>query len=321
MNRPLLQLNELSKSYKGLFEFVERRAIKNLEAKQSIILEWDDWIYAALDLKFPNWHKGLKVGEPIPFEYFKYLPGSIGALQSIGLWRYTKSIYKFESNVGNLLLESQFDKTIPAELLTKLPEWVIYIDTENLDLDLIKQKVYGIWFNVTRISGKLALIATALLESGITKTSVMLLDQKTIDENITDFINTFHDKNVDLDMEFIQPYTDFLKKSIQLILFICQPEPDVLSTEPGTTIAISHFKKIKGKVRLFEAQKTRKFDIGTVTARLLDRKLISDEYKPSGMTVAPHIRRGHWHGYWSGSKDNKKLGYKWILPIIVNADQ
>lgn len=38
--------------------------------------------------------------------------------------------------------------------------------------------------------------------------------------------------------------------------------------------------------------------------------------------VTSHVRRAHWHGYWTGPKDNPTgLEIKWIAPIIVNGDE
>lgn len=28
-------------------------------------------------------------------------------------------------------------------------------------------------------------------------------------------------------------------------------------------------------------------------------------------TVRPHIRRGHWHGYWKGTGQNRHFDVKW----------
>lgn len=34
--------------------------------------------------------------------------------------------------------------------------------------------------------------------------------------------------------------------------------------------------------------------------------------------IRPHIRRGHWHMYWTGSKSNKQTFiHKWLPPTIV----
>lgn len=38
--------------------------------------------------------------------------------------------------------------------------------------------------------------------------------------------------------------------------------------------------------------------------------------------VAPHVRRGHWHGYWTGPRGNPTgLEIKWLPPTVVNASR
>lgn len=35
----------------------------------------------------------------------------------------------------------------------------------------------------------------------------------------------------------------------------------------------------------------------------------------------PHIRRTHWHGFWSGSMEGQqRFGLRWLPPIAVNVD-
>lgn len=36
-------------------------------------------------------------------------------------------------------------------------------------------------------------------------------------------------------------------------------------------------------------------------------------------TVKPHIRSGHWHGYWYGTGDNKIYDVRWVDATLVNA--
>lgn len=42
----------------------------------------------------------------------------------------------------------------------------------------------------------------------------------------------------------------------------------------------------------------------------------------TGRHVAPHVRRGHWHGYWTGPRENPTgLEIKWVAPTIVNGSR
>lgn len=318
---PANKLHEISALYKGIFPLVEKRAIENLAEKERFLMTWDEWIFSALDLKFPNWSKGLKHGDSIPQQYFEYLPSSVGILQSAGLWRYTKSIYQFDETIGKMLIASEFNGKIPSSVLENIPEWVVYIDTSNLALELENTAVSGIYFNVTETVGNLVLVQTVLLSNNVTKTSLMMLSDKSIEENIADFVDKYHNKEKELDMVLIEPFVQFLKQTIHLLLFVLQPEPDIYPIEPlASTSSYEPFKKTKKGIRLFEAQKTRTFKVGTDTKKSLDDSVAKFKAANAGGTVIPHIRRGHWHGYWSGSKDSKKFSYKWVLPIIVNGN-
>lgn len=46
----------------------------------------------------------------------------------------------------------------------------------------------------------------------------------------------------------------------------------------------------------------------------------SETGQTHGGTVRPHIRRAHWHSFWVGSGDDKKINVKWLPPIAVNLD-
>ncbi|MGC6378155.1 hypothetical protein ACNO7L_10190 [Bisgaard Taxon 45] len=45
-----------------------------------------------------------------------------------------------------------------------------------------------------------------------------------------------------------------------------------------------------------------------------------DSKNGSHKTRRPHIRRAHWHGYWTGKRDepeNRKFDLKWLPPFAV----
>ena len=50
------------------------------------------------------------------------------------------------------------------------------------------------------------------------------------------------------------------------------------------------------------------------------RRVSSSEHL--GGTVRPHMRRAHWHRFWTGPKDGKReLVLRWLPPIFVNTDK
>lgn len=42
----------------------------------------------------------------------------------------------------------------------------------------------------------------------------------------------------------------------------------------------------------------------------------------AGGEKAAHVRRGHWHGYWTGPKDGARvLQIQWTAPTIIHPDK
>lgn len=47
-----------------------------------------------------------------------------------------------------------------------------------------------------------------------------------------------------------------------------------------------------------------------------------DHGAPAGSGVAPHLRRAHWHSYWTGPRsdpDARELVLRWVAPTLVAA--
>lgn len=67
-------------------------------------------------------------------------------------------------------------------------------------------------------------------------------------------------------------------------------------------------------------------DVGfRIAPQLAEVRRVYEHERQDGETgrhVAPHVRRGHWHGYWTGPRENPTgLEIKWIAPTVVNASR
>lgn len=65
-------------------------------------------------------------------------------------------------------------------------------------------------------------------------------------------------------------------------------------------------------------------DVGfRIAPQLAEVRRVYEHERQDGKTgrhVAPHVRRGHWHGYWTGPREKPTgLEIKWIAPTVVNA--
>lgn len=67
-------------------------------------------------------------------------------------------------------------------------------------------------------------------------------------------------------------------------------------------------------------------DVGfRIAPQLAEVRRVYEHERQDGKTgrhVAPHVRRGHWHGYWTGPRENPTgLEIKWVAPTIVNGSR
>lgn len=72
----------------------------------------------------------------------------------------------------------------------------------------------------------------------------------------------------------------------------------------------------------------RKWDVGIRIGAAIRQKSASVEKGESIKTASghssprPHMRRGHWHHYWTGPRnvsENRRLILKWLSPMAVAA--
>lgn len=370
------RLGHLKYSFRGIMAEIEERALKNLLIRKNnksnddfgLLLSWDDWIYAALDIqhrektnnnelgqrstldtildqdnarinlysnvletfkqkrgiaeKKSGWADGLKTGEHIPVEFINDLPMPIGELVALGSWMLTKNVYRFDDLVIAELLKSEFEGKLPNHIIN-LPDIATYIQTDNADLRFQGHRVVGVIFLVSSLSDQRVLITNLYLDTGIAKTIVIAFDEdRDIEESLTDFVDNFqHEYNPDEHEEELNERLSVLKKLVNLALWFSQEKPETYPLILGVKNEPVGFKTVKGKKRLFEADKYKPFRVGTETGQAF-RKIYSElelkkeQNKQSGLR-APHLRRSHWHLYWYGKKGSFERWELKLLPITI----
>ena len=85
----------------------------------------------------------------------------------------------------------------------------------------------------------------------------------------------------------------------------------------------------RGKTIKDKYSEIRKWNVGFRTGKAIRQykeKLNTITEESSDSTHAsprPHMRRGHWHHFWTGSKSdetNRKLILKWLTPMMISVD-
>lgn len=75
----------------------------------------------------------------LPLEHWKFVHKNVGTddesrfeFEAVAQWRPTQGIYRFDPELYDAIVSTPLEGDIPADVLTRLPEWCVYIETPEL---------------------------------------------------------------------------------------------------------------------------------------------------------------------------------------------
>ncbi len=254
------------------------------------------------------------------------------ALPALAEWRKNKIVYVFDRTMETELTETK-DVEISRDMMLRLPYRCFFIKTttlkvreSTLDGFIVnfswdtrrQQEVVGL----TPCFGDVALETEYLLaENGIIKmTGIEDIDPIPEKENLKDqFLPSIYQHAVNR------------RKVLQLILYIISENSDVIPENEKTRSYIYQKKETAFAVK-DRHREIKRWDVGTRKGPALKKAIEAYKYKSDKSTAGshsgkrPHMRRAHWHRYWTGSASSgdRKVIIKWLHPMMIgklNADE
>lgn len=238
-------------------------------------------------------------------------------------WRYSRSVYRFDPDVYRELISTPFSGDLPEEVLLRLPEWSIFVEMQG-------EAVSGVFVSLEYVSaGKVELRFVFCAGEKLIPFYISLSAgtvEKSFEESLQEFekIVGGSDKVKAEYAELLGEELSLLKKALSLVLYVCSNEAEMRDRDaPDWEPSFPRPKVTKGEERLFPADRNRVVDVGReLGAMLREGAAKSDPGAPTGRSVRPHLRRGHWHGFWTGkrkeNRDQQKFFLKWLPPIFVH---
>jgi hypothetical protein len=114
---------------------------------------------------------------------------------------------------------------------------------------------------------------------------------------------------------------------VSLVVYLCQTSAEIRENSGSARLPVKPKpKKTKKGYRIFPPPNPTTWDVGFRTGPALrlalqQHSIRVNEHGATGRTVAPHLRRGHYHHFWTGPKSGpRKLIVHWLHPILVGAD-
>jgi hypothetical protein len=258
----------------------------------------------------------------------------IAPLAALGAWRYTQGIYSFHPDLFGALADTVPSGDLPVEVLLRLPEWCVYIATPTpakkmdgffafLEHDTNDGRME---LRIVGATGAHLVTAMPIHLGPWTVTEALDRARQEATKNAPELADMLLDDN-----ELIET-AGLMYPLISLLLYLCADDPDISGHVPGTYPQHPRPKKVKDGWRLFPPDKPRIWHIGHETGEKL-RQAAEARHEPPAEATArrAHIRRAHWHGYWTGPRrpradmpeeqQRRRFSYRWLHPMLVGTKE
>lgn len=318
---PLLLLKDVSSKIPKVWQMIDLArplGLKNAKCSSRIFAPVETATAACIACQAGK-AKGGRVDIPYP-----------SLVLALAQWRKDKEVFVLDPDLARILYE-QDDTSIPAAAVDYLPYPCFYVETAGLDAYL--PGVHGFFFYIgwdTQTRKELMSFIFAGKEGKIYPFDIPL-DSPDLSECF-DRMNRrkLLSKNAEIqargrqELEQRDSVMLLLRCSLQVVLYLCACNAEIVpDPEQESVMKRSNGSEIKDRY-----VEIRKWDVGFVTGPALQaqkRRPQSEESHARDGSHAPkrpHVRRGHWHHFWTGAKsdaENRRLVLKWLPPIFVGS--
>lgn len=257
-------------------------------------------------------------------------------------WRPSQDIVRFDETVYDALGKTPLADDVPDDIFLRLPAWCLYIELHH---DVWDGVFVHLEFDLSRKRPELRLLFLSKMEYSAPFMPVILpLGYGSISEGFSAFRKESETGLKTMPENFQKFYTELEQDVLQdgdtaaelvksdetvqhvlsLVLYLCSEKPEWKSQDsPDPAPHYAEPKKVKTGWRLFPPDRPRIWTVGEETGIRIRSGHERGEGAHTGKR--PHIRRAHWHSYWTGRKvwkkgetpEPQKLVVKWLPPIPV----
>ena len=285
---------------------------------------WADWCYAPISAAMAVILDGINYDD-LNREGQELAASKAAMLQALAPWRLSKEVYVIDHDLKELLFEDPTDIEIPCEILLQLPYYSFYVEVPDLILEDAKYHGFFVTLENDINNGDKELRFVFIKENGAYWGYPIHIEEGTIYNSMKRTMEQCSEqllKHTKLEQRFFQNEENqkklslFMGQCLQLVLYILAQNADI-TPDPEQATITKRGKTIKDKY-----SEIRKWDVGfRIGNELRKQKFVQSDYQGgTHNSPRPHIRRGHWHHFWTGPKNDqsqRKLILKWLSPMAI----
>jgi hypothetical protein len=302
---------------------------------------WPDWcfmplagVYAIVSAEAEK--QGIDITSPENM----FLINDVGIIGALAAWRVTQGVYRFDQEVYRSVIDTPVTGDLPHDVLFGLPEWCVYVETPGLEF--LGQPLAGFFayleYDVHDGRKELRLVLDHTRpedERPRLMSQVIHLGPWSLLEAVERAMQEAERVSRDMFVSttpFPPGVAEYIQNNymplVSLLLYICSANGEIGDGQRRP--ARPRPKKTKKGQRLFPPLKVSVWDVGVRMGAALRREKDAAyrEYRETETgdekrraSPRPHVRRAHWHGYWTGPRGgDRKFVLKWMPPILVGGD-
>lgn len=252
--------------------------------------------------------------------------GEANRLAAVGTWSYSRGIYEIDPDLTTELINTPLTGSIPSEVLTRLPEWCLYVQAP-LTHEGVPVEGFWVWleWDHEQNHAELRFLVDCRSDNHIWAMRVHLgpWTLETAMRKVLDEVSRIRGDLKPSPLEE-RDLLDYMARSVgpllSITLYLCSEKPDI-DPEPEPDQRPLQIRAGEPPARvLVPAQKTRLFKTGQEIGNTIRRARSAPTIE--GTKKRAHLRRGHWHGYWYGPRNDpeqQRFSYRWLHPMLVGS--
>jgi len=315
MIRPKCILRDIGREYPNAW-----RTIKTMRADKGRGLpDWPDWCYIPIAAGYAVVTNGSEPNAEL------FGPLSPAVITAAATWRISQGVYRFDADLYNSLVNQPLDGNIPCDALKRLPEWCVYIETYNASWLTIP--IDGFWAHLESDAnnGRMELRFVFIASDGRNISLPVHLGGWSIGEGIDRMRQEANRMMIKHGIPTVpgdvslKPVAEQIVPFLQLVLYLCADNVDM----PAMPKHPSSRARTSGAIDA--PREPRTWNVGERIGAAIRKYRNSEAHESHGGTHAsprPHMRRAHYHHYWTGPRDGeRKLVLRWLPPIPIGVDE
>lgn len=296
---PVRHLEGVSRDYPGIW-----RSYGDMLSRRGVDLpEWPSWCYCPLAAAFAL---ASSVSDPLSAARDT---GRVGALAA---WRPTQGVYRFGEELLDSLWNTPIVGNLPVEHLHRLPAWCVYVETPGKG-----PRGFFAHLEWDANTGKAELRLLLDDDKELTPIPIHLGDD--LSAGLEAFLADAAKQSGQAfsgASSVVKRLRDFAAPMISTLLYLCSGEAETVPTR-GQRKPVRELKAKRTRDGEYIAEAADKPEVYHTGFKLSQLLREAADSPGDGGSVRGHVRRAHWHSYWLGSGESKRLELRWLHPILV----